>query len=1134
MTLTANPAQLSLSTHGVNGSGAKFLRIMKLTTIIILATCLYTSAESEAQQTITFSGKEVSLEYVFNAIKKQTNYRFFFNTDMLSKTSKVTIDVKNAQVEQVMNMALKDQPLTFTIKGRTIFIMKKPEEEKKSTLIEPTGDPITVSGRVTDENGQPLGGANVKVKGGKMGVTTDTQGRFTLNNVDQNATLEVSYVGRETKFLPVKGKSVFSIALGQRESVLDETVVIAYGTTNKRFNTGNVVSVKAADIEKQPVNNPLLALAGRVPGLEISQSTGFAGSGVKVRIQGVNSINSGNDPLYVIDGIPFISQLLPSINTINGGSDGRLVNNSYATYGNPLSFLNPSDIESIEVLKDADATAIYGSQAANGAILITTKKGKTGEQKIEFNMQHGWGQVTQRLDLMDRRQYLDMRYEALKNDGIELSSLDQGSNYDLTVWDTTFVTDWQKELIGNTSHYTDMQATVSGGNSNNYYSIGTGYHRETVVIPGDFNDQRGNLHFQLTSTSSNQKFKLQFIGNYLNDINKLPNSVSLDLTDLAVTLPPVAPQLYNPDGTINWAYNVNGKSTWDYPGNPLAQLLNKNTNKTNNLIANLLLGYQLLPKMRFKTNLGYNNLESNEIATFPIQAIVPELRANTANGAIYGNNNVSSWIIEPQINYERKILKGNFEALIGGTIQERNSEAQRLHGSGYISDNVLDDINAASTIKTQLHLKFKYKYSALFARFNFKWVNKYILNLTARRDGSSRFGERNRFHSFGSVATAWIFSEEKFISKFIPFLSFGKLKVSYGTTGSDQIGEYQYLNTYSPVSYGNPYQGINTLQSNGLSNPYLQWEETRKFYMGFDLGFFNNRILFNGNFYRNRSSNQLISYKLPVTTGFGGITRNFSAIVQNTGFELSLSTQNIEQGNFKWSTNINITLPKNELISFPGIEASSYTNILIVGKPITILKKFHFVGVDPNTGLYYFDSKTNPFNPQTPDDAKVIVNTSPIFYGGLENSLSYKGFQLDFLFQFVKQSGSNFYFGRLPGASQINQPTYILDRWKKSGDITSYQKFNSDYSLSNSWRIAQGFSDAGFKDASYVRLKNVSISYQLSSKFINKMHILGLKVFSHAQNLLTFTNYKGLDPETRSSSTLPPLRILTVGFQAAL
>jgi len=338
--------------------------------------------------------------------------------------------------------------------------------------------------------------------------------------------------------------------------------VIAYGTTTRRLSTGDVSTVRAADIEKQPVSNPLLALQGRIPGLQITQASGLAGSGVKVRIQGQNSIGFGSDPLYIVDGVPFASQLLPTINNILGES-GK-VNNIPSGTGNPLSFINSSDIESIDILKDADATAIYGSRGANGVILITTKKGKAGQTKVDVNIQRGYGQVTRRLDLLNTQQYLQMRREAFTNDGLAIpttTTVPASDNYDLTFWDQNKSTDWQKVLIGGTARYTDIHGSVSGGNKNITALIGAAYKKETTVFPGDFADQKGSLHVMINNVSENQKFKISLSGNYLIDNNELPGR---DLTSAALSLPPNAPSLYNSDGSLNWATDASGSTTWGW------------------------------------------------------------------------------------------------------------------------------------------------------------------------------------------------------------------------------------------------------------------------------------------------------------------------------------------------------------------------------------------------------------------------------------------------------------------------------------------------------------------------------------------------------------------------------------------
>ncbi|HEX4849953.1 MAG TPA: TonB-dependent receptor plug domain-containing protein, partial [Puia sp.] len=353
-----------------------------------------------------------------------------------------------------------------------------------------------------------------------------------------------------------------------RVSAIDEVQVIAYGTTTKRFNIGNVATVKAADIEKQPVQNPLLALQGRVPGVVVTQMTGINGGAVKVRIQGQNSFRAdGLDPLIVIDGVPY-----PATTT------------SYMEYvvqgGSPLNYINPSDIESISVLKDADATAIYGSRAANGAILITTKKGKTGKPKLFVDVQQGWGKVTRHVDMMNTRQYLDMRYEAYKNDGIDLAAQSVSSkNYDLKFWDTTRYTDWQKELIGGAAQYTNINAGVSGGSANVQYLVSATYNRQTTVFPGNFSDKVGGLHFSLNGSSPNQRLRIQLSGSYQYNQNGLPGN---DLTQSAVLLEPDAPKLYNEDGSLNWAQTASGRSTWT---NPLVNsLYTEFSNTTSNLV----------------------------------------------------------------------------------------------------------------------------------------------------------------------------------------------------------------------------------------------------------------------------------------------------------------------------------------------------------------------------------------------------------------------------------------------------------------------------------------------------------------------------------------------------------------------
>ncbi|NQX54433.1 SusC/RagA family TonB-linked outer membrane protein [Pedobacter panaciterrae] len=1104
---------------------------MRLTTVILIASLMQVSAVTFGQR-ITMTQKNIPLKTVLRELTKQSGYGFFYDGKAIGDDQKVTVALSNVEFDEALKSVLTGLRLSYKIDGKIVSIRKIKQPSLLDNLIA-RFQAIDVSGRVVDADGRGLPGASVSVKGkGGKAVSTGANGSFYLKSVDEDATLIVSFIGYVTKEIKA-AKELGDVVLELSTSKLDEVQVIAYGTTTQRLSTGNVTTIKADVIEKQPVNNPLLALQGRVPGLFIEQATGFAGTGVKVRIQGTNSMANGNDPLYVIDGIPMSSQLLPGANGILGGEYANINGELFFQPGNPLSFINPSDIESIDILKDADATAIYGSRAANGAILITTKKGKAGKVKVNANVQSGRGNVNRRLDLMNTQEYLEMRREALKNDGITTL---KANDYDLNgAWDDTRNVDWQKELIGGTANYSDLQASVSGGSVNTQFLVGAGLHKEGNVFPGDFDDTKTSVHFNVNSASTNQKFKAQFSGFYLVDDNLLPQR---DLTSSAMTLSPVAPSLYTSTGSINWQPNSVGTT---FTRNPMGYLYSKSKNRTSNLIGNALLSFEVIDGLEVKSSFGYNNLQANIINTSP--PTYPESVLAGFRNTIFGANSMTFYSLEPQVNYSLGIGNGKLEVLIGSTIQNEDKSYSSISGSGFSTDQVMEDIKSATTLTALSSINSTYKYNALFGRINYNWRDKYILNLTARRDGSSRFGSENKFHNFGAVGAAWIFSEEDAIKDHLKFLSFGKLRASIGTTGSDQISNYQYLNLYDAISVNAPYQGVNGYQPNGLTNPHLQWEETKKFQVGLDLGFFRNNVLINVNYFKNRSSNQLLGYQLPITTGFRGISANLPATIQNLGWEFTLSSTNISSASFKWSSSINLTLPKNKLVSFKDFENSPYTNIYAIGQPINRKAVYHFLGVDPTNGLYQFaDISGNPtISPVDGIDNTARLNTDPKFYGGFQNSFTYKGFQLDFLFQFVKQIGENYFFGRQisPYAGVFsngvgNMPRTLLNRWQATGDDASSQKYSSNGSLLFNSQVSILASDASWSDASYIRLKNLSLSYQLPLNWMRKIYLQSCRLYVQGQNLLTFTNYIGLDPETKSSLSLPPLRVITLGLQVGI
>jgi len=1092
----------------------------------ICLACLVTFQAKGLRQpgeSVTLKANNIALFEVFKSIYKQTKLKVSYSNSVVDDNEKVDVNFINTPIRDVMAVLLKGKELRFTVTENLIIIGQK--ERGSSNGVDP--DTLvnvlpSISGKVADVEGRPIPGATVMIKGRQQGTTTGPDGSFNLNGVKRNSSLLIRSIGYETREVAVNGKTILVI-LPLLIQGLDETIIVGYGTTTRRLSTGNITTIKAKEIETQPVNNPMLALQGRVPGLFIEQSTGLPGSGVRVRIQGQNSMTSGNDPLFVVDGVPYPPQLIRSISASVLGSSGNS-----SSVGSPFSFINPADIESIDVLKDADATAIYGSRAANGAILITTKKGKVGATQLNVNMQKGWGKVTRKLDMLNTPQYLEMRHEAKRNDDQPIRSTD----YDINgAWDTSRYTDWQKELIGGTAQYNDAQISITGGNAGIRYLLGGTYHKETTVFPGNLSDAKYNVHFNFNSLSPNQKFQVQFSGNYLIDDNRL---IPTDLTDQATRLAPDAPPLYNPDRTLNWALDENGVATWK---NPISYQYEKFNIKTNNLLANTIIGYKILPGLEVKSSLGYNQLNTNETVLAPSIAQAPHERPFYQRVAVFGNGSIRTWIIEPQATYNLIIGRAKLDFLTGATVQQTNTNQISVLGYGYNSDQVLEDLTAASTIiNMNPTVASVYKYNALFGRIGCNWDDKYLLNLNTRRDGSSRFGKVNRFHVFGSVGGAWVFSNENFVKQRIPFVSFGKIRASYGTTGNDQIEDYRFLARYSPVSGDVPYQEATGLRVETLSNPHLQWEETKKLQFGLDLGVWHDRILLSSNYFRNRTSNQLLPFALPFITGFNNITRNFPAVVENTGWEFSLNSTNITTGDFKWNSAINLTLPDNKLVSYPDFESSPYTDDLVIGRSININKKFHLIGVDPVTGYYLFaDKEGKPtLNPTFGEDDIIVADNLPKFYGGIQNSFQFKGFEIDIFFQFAKQTGINFIFGNLPGFFNTNQPVTVLDRWRKPGDNTTVQKYSSISSAVRPYSNASSYSDVGTADASYIRLKNLSISWQLPSLWKRTMHLQQAKLYMHAQNLLTFTGYKGIDPESRSVRSLPPLRVLTFGLQVTL
>ena len=964
-----------------------------------------------------------------------------------------------------------------------------------------------IKGTVSDNLGT-LSGVTVIIKGTTTGTLTDGEGNFQVSS-KPNDILLFSYLGYQTQEVPINNSTIIKINLQEDTTTLKEVIVNAgYYTVKDKERTGSIATVKAEAIEKQPVTNVLATMQGRMSGVNITQATGVPGGGFSIQIRGVNSIRAeGNQPLYLVDGMPFSTESLGSF-SLSGPIMGATIN--------PLNGINPSDIESIEVLKDADATAIYGSRGANGVVLITTKKGKKGKTQFTIDSYTGAGVISRKLKLLNTEQYLAMREEAFANDDILTYP---ASAYDVNgTWDRNRYTDWQKELIGGTAITRNISVGVSGGAGNTQFMVKGTHFNETTVFPGDFSYGKNAFHFNIGHQSDNQKFKLNLSGNYVTDKNNLLNT---DLTRLSTSLAPNAPALYDADGNLNWA-----NSTWE---NPLRLLNGKYLNATKGLTVGGTLSYLLFPDLELKSTFGYSDTQLTESNKRPSTIYNPAFGLTSAVSSVTLNqSSQSSWSVEPQINWKKSIGKGKLNLLIGTTFQERTADQLTVYATGFSSNALLDNLSAAATTQVTGDSEFMYRYMALFGRANYSLLDKYFFNLTGRKDGSSRFGPNNRFATFGAFGAAWVFSKESFVNEALPFLSFGKLRSSYGTTGSDQIGDYQFLNTYSPTGIG--YNGIIGLTPNRLFNPDFSWEVNKKFEVALETGYFEDRIFLTAAYFKNRSSNQLVGVPLSGTTGFNSVQANLDATVENRGFEFELRTVNFSKNDFNWTTSLNLTLPKNELIAFPDLEGSVYANQYVVGEPLGILKVYEFQGVNPTTGIYEFTDYNGDGLLIDIEDRKKIIDTTPEYFGGLHNSLSYKNWQLDFLFQFVKQLGINSnILTALPGTAS-NVPTSVLHHWQQAGDIAPTQVFTAGYNSAaiNAYYNQFVRSDAAYSDASYVRLKNLSLSYTLPTTLTKD---LTCKLYFQGQNLLTFTKFNGADPENQSRGQLPTLRVMSVGMQ---
>lgn len=1098
----------------VFGNRKRYLMLIMKTFIFLLCTTVFslTTSEVNSQTKIVIdSDRMVTVDEVFKIIKQQTDYTFIYQKDIFKNLPPVQLKKGVIRVDKLLNQSLAGGNLNIALTQNNTIIIKEANTKQQQQ----------VTGKVTDATGLPIPGVTVLIKGTGKGTATDFDGNYSITVPNPENVLVFTSLGFEKQEITVGNQAVINVTLKEAVATLEEVTINAgYYKTSRRLATGSIGSVKATEINRQPVVDPIEGLIGQVAGLQITPFNGTPGMSPTVRIRGINSLNnpiySGNSniPLFVIDGVPVFSEGINASGFI--GSQGPQ---------SPLAFLNTADIESIDVLKDADATAIYGSRGANGVILITTKQAKTGSNQIKVEYSHGQLTFPDLNDykMLNTEEYLSMRKASLVNAGKwPVATSQQGSHPDLFLWDQTKNTNWREVLLSGIGKQSRASLSTSGGSEYTNYIFSTNMSKETSIY--NFDDSSHKAVSGLLSVNHKAKdngFHANFSVRYSNTIN---NQNALNFILKALKLAPNAPDLINSEGGINYE---------NFNDNPLKVLEETRENQINHFLSSLTLGYKdILTGLNAKIDLGYTDQRVYEFNLVPLSSFTPaEITAYPGRGSHRLNSvKANTWFVEPQLNFTKKISEHTINALVGATLQSSTTEGIGVSGYGYDSDLLLTNIQAAQDKYVSSEFS-EYKYMAIYTRLNYNYKNKYILNLTGRRDGSSRFGPNNKFGNFGAIGTAWVFSDEEFIKDKFSFLSFGKLKGSYGITGSDNIPNYGYLATYQS---GYNYNNEASYTPVRAANPDYSWETNKKLEFALDLGLFKTRIRAEIAWYQNQSSNQLIGFPLSSVTGFSSLQSNFPAVVENKGLELTLNTINVSSKNFSWTSGFNISKERNQLKEFKDIESyAAYNNKYVIGQSLYGSKYYQSLGVNPDTGLYDIvdmngDGKINSLDRQN------FVDLRPDFYGGLHNTFSYKNWNLNIGLNFKKVKGKSFAAATFYGAgyyssSGSNISTEFLDNnWQNPGDHTRFQQFN----VSSKYYSHLGYnenSNNSIVDKSYIKLQNVSLTYNLPKNFIKNVGLSAANFYIRGQNLATFTSYKGIDPETGAS--LPLLRTFITGVQ---
>ncbi|GAA4439827.1 TonB-dependent receptor [Ravibacter arvi] len=1111
-------------------SWKKLIMRLKYVSFLIFITCLHVYASGNAQR-ITLSIRNSSMLEVMRQIEKQTGYTFWMQADLAHDQAKVNMRVKNGELTTVLEQLLRKHQLTFAIIGKTIVISAPPEsvqdatpdrgirpdqleslqpKEKLSwpelpamrerTLIVAAPDEKTVTGRVLDENGSELPGVSIMLKGTQRGVSTGADGTFSLEVPESGALLVFSFVGYLTQEVAVGTRTSFEIKMEPDLKSLEELVVIGYGTVKKSDLTGSVSQVKARELNAFPNANVLQALSGRASGVHVRQSSGAPGASMSVRIRGGNSVLGSNEPLYVIDGFPI--------------------------EGNPTQ-LNNAEIESLEILKDASATAIYGARGANGVVMITTKKGATGRTNVNFETSVSSQRLIRKLDLMNAKEYAQFYNEQAINDNIKPFF----SQADLDGFGEGF--DWQ-DFVFTKAPMLTSSLNIEGGSDKTKFSIGGSVFDQNGIVKGSAY-KRYSLQ-----TNISHKISDRFTVDLSSTISRIGNeqkdsgggSRGGSMIAAAITAPPTLSP-YNPDGSYTVLSTAYPFIATDIR-NPI-NFINERSNleRQNAVLANLSLSYKIMPDLVLKVSGGVQNRDSR------IDKYTTRKFFNSLGIADVTSRQFTSFLNENTLNYSRVFAeKHSFSVLAGVTYQDFTTTSLSAGGNGFLSDD-FETYNLAAAANQDIPGS-GYEKSVLVSflgRVNYAFRDRYLLTASLRRDGASVISTGSKFGYYPSAAFAWRVSNEDFLAD-NRVISDLKLRTSWGMTGSQGVKPYTTLNilaanaTIFNDGYANTFAPGTTLPGN------LRWESTAQVDAGLDLGILENRVVFTADFYVKNTKDLLSTVSLPSSTGYLNTIMNVGR-VRNTGVEFGVDAAVFRKGGFTWDLNGNLSLNRNKVISLYGGEdilrdnigviiVNDATGILREGRPIGQFWGYRETGYDENGYITFED--LNQDGAITQADKTYIGDANPGFIYGLNSVMKFKGLELSMFWQ-GSQGNDIFNASAITNTMDygfgLNMPRSVfLNHWTPESPEAAYPKI----SLKSPVRMSDRF----IEDGSYLRLKNIMLSYDLTADWIKSKVFRSLNVYVSAQNLLTFTAYSWWDPETNyrlDHNSYPVAKSVTAGLR---